>query len=569
MWDLFGYGWNAGARALLLVGPPGSGKTTLAHIVARAAGYRVAEVNASDDRGKKSIVRLVASAQDTQAVFGDKRPACVVLDEIDGMDATAIAELVRMLRATPSPLLGDSGGGGGGGSGSGGSGAAAAAAGANREGGAGDSEEEGEGGSAAAAPGPSGGGSRKRPRRARATASGETEPGGGAGGGAAIARLTRPLLCICNDLYAPALRELRPLVQVVEFHKASSEKLLARLRAIVAAEGMSVSREALSALISLTDADVRSCLHTLQYLRGQQRHDARAALGGGRLRITADMLAAAAVGAKDQTRALFDVWDAAFRTPDARRRGGGGGSLAAAAASYRADLFASAGAFASEPALLLAGLHENLLSARGADPTMQHTAAALDWLCYGEELSHRALTRAAYPLLKYFPAAVVGVHLRAASELRLRPAWPRAEGGFRQRRDASRNIVGSFLSGRAAAPRSRGAPPPPPLSTATAVLDVLPPLVTMALCAPLRPVSFTLMNSKERQLALDTVQFLAGVGLTFAVVGGAAAAAGWHSDAEFSLVPCVPPPASPPPPFACLFSSRPSHPPHPPPHSHP
>ena len=34
----------------LLYGPPGLGKTTLAHVVANHAGYKVVEINASDDR---------------------------------------------------------------------------------------------------------------------------------------------------------------------------------------------------------------------------------------------------------------------------------------------------------------------------------------------------------------------------------------------------------------------------------------------------------------------------------------------------------------------------------------
>ena len=37
-------------KTALLYGPPGLGKTTLAHVVATHAGYKVVEMNASDDR---------------------------------------------------------------------------------------------------------------------------------------------------------------------------------------------------------------------------------------------------------------------------------------------------------------------------------------------------------------------------------------------------------------------------------------------------------------------------------------------------------------------------------------
>lgn len=50
-------------KIILICGPPGAGKTTLANIVARHAGYNPIEVNASDDRTADVLenkVRVVA-----------------------------------------------------------------------------------------------------------------------------------------------------------------------------------------------------------------------------------------------------------------------------------------------------------------------------------------------------------------------------------------------------------------------------------------------------------------------------------------------------------------------------
>lgn len=42
-------------RAVLISGPPGIGKTTSAHLMAKQAGYNPIELNASDARSKKLV----------------------------------------------------------------------------------------------------------------------------------------------------------------------------------------------------------------------------------------------------------------------------------------------------------------------------------------------------------------------------------------------------------------------------------------------------------------------------------------------------------------------------------
>lgn len=76
-------------QILLLSGPPGLGKTTLAHVLARQAGYQVHEVNASDDRTGKVVEERIRNALESRALSGaggmsGNRPTCVVVDEVDG-----------------------------------------------------------------------------------------------------------------------------------------------------------------------------------------------------------------------------------------------------------------------------------------------------------------------------------------------------------------------------------------------------------------------------------------------------------------------------------------------------
>jgi chromosome transmission fidelity protein 18 len=81
-------------KILLLTGPPGLGKTTLAHVCARQAGYEVLEINASDDRSRDVVKGRIKDALGTENVRGIKeqgqarkagRPVCVVVDEVDGV----------------------------------------------------------------------------------------------------------------------------------------------------------------------------------------------------------------------------------------------------------------------------------------------------------------------------------------------------------------------------------------------------------------------------------------------------------------------------------------------------
>jgi len=80
--------------ALLLHGPPGIGKTTMALAAARSLGFEPLEINASQSlRSFSDVDQLTRSCTHTRSIAsllrGDKMPMCLILDEIDGSDPHA------------------------------------------------------------------------------------------------------------------------------------------------------------------------------------------------------------------------------------------------------------------------------------------------------------------------------------------------------------------------------------------------------------------------------------------------------------------------------------------------
>ncbi|KAJ5908097.1 ATPase AAA-type core [Penicillium taxi] len=183
-------------KVLLLSGPPGLGKTTLAHVCAKQAGYEVLEINASDDRSKDVVKGRIRDALGTENIKGSNveigekkvrraaRPVCVIVDEVDGVV---------------------------GGSGSGGEGGFMKALvdlvlldqrNSNRS-----AENGGKGG-------------KKR--------KGDNF------------RFLRPLIMVCNDLYHPSLRPLRAasIAEMINVRQAPMENMVQRVKDIFVREGI-------------------------------------------------------------------------------------------------------------------------------------------------------------------------------------------------------------------------------------------------------------------------------------------------------------------------------------------
>ena len=98
--------WKKGTKPILLVGPPGIGKTTIAYLSAKQFGYDMIGLNASDVRSKSRINEILSPVLSNISVLGIPM---IFIDEVDGIhgrgDYGGAEALIEILKEPTVPII--------------------------------------------------------------------------------------------------------------------------------------------------------------------------------------------------------------------------------------------------------------------------------------------------------------------------------------------------------------------------------------------------------------------------------------------------------------------------------
>ena len=311
------------------------------------------------------------------------------------------------------------------------------------------------------------------------------------------------------------------MAECIEFRAASNSQLLTRLKHVCRVEKLHAEPLMLDALAQLAHQDVRTCLNTLQFVRGKSS--------------TLNEAVLAAVGAKSMAKSPLALWKQVFSAtppkrvgPDGAAAAGGGGpgggawAAAQSVGSSRAALAKAAAAAKTvtsaatlfsdleraDVARVLEGVHENYLNVSYTDPQLLRTAEAAEALSVLDLRTQAAYSKGHFALEAYASAAVVEVHMACAvPHLREKISFPKAEREQQKRREQKQAIVRGWHGGMS--PALHAAYPRTAL-----IVDVLSPLLTI-LTPPIKPGATHLLASDERRVLSSLVDVMLAFGLSY------------------------------------------------------
>ena len=98
--------FGRGKKAIMLYGPSGTGKTTLAYVAAKETNSEIFELNASDLRNKNKLREILKPAIEQKSLI--KKNKIILVDEVDGIsvvDRGGLIELLSLIGFTSYPII--------------------------------------------------------------------------------------------------------------------------------------------------------------------------------------------------------------------------------------------------------------------------------------------------------------------------------------------------------------------------------------------------------------------------------------------------------------------------------
>jgi len=416
-------------KIALLCGNPGLGKTTLAHVISKHAGYNVVEMNASDDRSPELFYNRIESTTQMKAVMGmSKKPNCLIIDEIDGAPSQAIKILLDIIKATETAGIKSN---------------------------------------------------KKKKRKKKELV------------------LNRPIICICNDQYVPALRQLRQVAFTLHFPPTIPSRLASRLLEVSLIEQLRIDMGCLLQLTDKTENDIRSCLNTLQFINEQGDN------------FKPEDIVKMEVGQKDMKKGFRSILAEVFRLPRSTKKNFGKATEGTGKSSTSQRFYNMLHLLSgnSEIDKVAQGLFDHYLTVKSKEPYMESINLGTDWLQFMDLIQAKVQHDQNYVLYRYTPFLPVAFHMYFAKVLNPKLLYSNVSYENYLKSTHNEQTLQLMQSGMLPTLRRYS-------SKKVCILDIVPYLFYVTLPS-LRPINTQLYSESEKQMLIDLVGVMISYNLTY------------------------------------------------------